>query len=79
MNKTVLITGADTGMTVHPGWMRTNMGGSDAPLAADESAEGIFQLVAKEWKVEDPIYTRLSWQSSALVRRTEWTFPTNAS
>jgi NAD(P)-dependent dehydrogenase (short-subunit alcohol dehydrogenase family) len=43
-------------LAVHPGWMRTNMGGPEAALAPDESAEGIFQLAAREWKAEDPIY-----------------------
>jgi hypothetical protein len=32
------------------------MGGSEAALAPDKSAEGIFQLAAREWKAEDPIY-----------------------
>jgi NAD(P)-dependent dehydrogenase (short-subunit alcohol dehydrogenase family) len=43
-------------LAVHPGWMRTNMGGPDATLSADESAEGIFQLALREWKADDPIY-----------------------
>jgi hypothetical protein len=39
----------------HPGWMRTNMGGPDANLSPDESAEGIFQLALREWNADDPI------------------------
>ncbi len=43
-------------LAVHPGWMRTNMGGAEASLSPDESADGIFQLAAREWKADDPIY-----------------------
>ena len=43
-------------LAVHPGWMRTNMGGPNATIPPDESAEGIFQLALKEWKADDPIY-----------------------
>ena len=45
-----------TVLAVHPGWMRTNMGGPNATISPDESAEAIFQLAMKEWKVDDPIY-----------------------
>jgi NAD(P)-dependent dehydrogenase (short-subunit alcohol dehydrogenase family) len=30
---------------VHPGWLRTDMGGREATLAPDESAERIFQII----------------------------------
>jgi NAD(P)-dependent dehydrogenase (short-subunit alcohol dehydrogenase family) len=43
-------------LTIHPGWMRTNMGGPHATLDAAESADGIFQLTAREWSTDDPIY-----------------------
>lgn len=33
-------------VVVHPGWVRTDMGGSSAPLGVEESAEGIRRLVA---------------------------------
>ncbi len=36
--------------------MRTNMGGPDAVLDPDESAEGIFQLAIRKWNADDPIY-----------------------
>ncbi|MCX6058672.1 MAG: SDR family oxidoreductase [Chloroflexi bacterium] len=43
-------------LAVHPGWMRTDMGGADADITADEAAEGIFNLAIKKWDLDDQIY-----------------------
>nr|AEE63240.1 unknown [Dendroctonus ponderosae] len=32
---------------VHPGWVKTDMGGSNAPMSVEESSRGIVQLMAK--------------------------------
>jgi NAD(P)-dependent dehydrogenase (short-subunit alcohol dehydrogenase family) len=43
-------------LAVHPGWMRTDMGGSEADIHPDQAAAGIFTLAMKPWQVDDAIY-----------------------
>ena len=43
-------------LAVHPGWMRTDMGGTEADIHADEAADGIFNLAVKKWNLDDEIY-----------------------
>lgn len=40
-------------LAVHPGWMRTDMGGASAPLSAAESALGIIDLIEGTTVVPD--------------------------
>jgi NAD(P)-dependent dehydrogenase (short-subunit alcohol dehydrogenase family) len=51
-------------LAIHPGWMRTNMGGPNADIHPDQSAEGIFKLATREWTPGDMIY--LDYQGNAL-------------
>lgn len=43
-------------LAVHPGWMRTDMGGADADIHPDEAADGIFELTTRVWESDEPIY-----------------------
>lgn len=44
----IRLTGNITVSSVHPGWIKTDMGGTDADLTPEESAEDILKLVSSK-------------------------------
>ena len=43
-------------LAIHPGWVKTDMGGKEAPILPDESAKKVYDLIIKKWDMSDPIY-----------------------
>ena len=43
-------------LAVHPGWMRTRMGGEDAKYDTEESARAILALSEREWSMDGPVF-----------------------
>ncbi len=43
-------------LALHPGWMRTEMGGAKADITPEEAAEGIFKLTQKKWSLDERMY-----------------------
>lgn len=43
-------------LAIHPGWMRTSMGGMEAPREPEDSARSILALTRRSWAMDDPIF-----------------------
>lgn len=67
--RTAAFTLAEKGISLlvlHPGWVKTDMGGEQAPVSPEDSAEGLFKVitgagVAKELRFLDFTGKRLEW------------------
>ncbi|KAA0714939.1 L-xylulose reductase [Triplophysa tibetana] len=51
-------------MALHPGWVQTEMGGSEAPLTAAESVKGMLEVIAN--LTEKETGTLLDWKGNSI-------------
>ncbi len=51
-------------LALHPGWVRTDMGGANAPLSVAQSASGLLQVIERQHGT--PVCTFLDYQGEAL-------------
>jgi NAD(P)-dependent dehydrogenase (short-subunit alcohol dehydrogenase family) len=53
-------------LVLHPGWVRTDMGGAEAPIPPAASAARLCALMLKKWRPGDPLFFDLEG------RRMKW-------
>jgi NAD(P)-dependent dehydrogenase (short-subunit alcohol dehydrogenase family) len=43
-------------LAIHPGWLKTDMGGPGAQVAAGDSARAVADLALRDWPADAPVY-----------------------
>jgi len=51
---------------VHPGWVKTDMGGAEAPLSIEESASDIVKLTNSPFKVDEKLNAKLVYKNEVI-------------
>ncbi len=51
-------------LCIHPGWVRTKMGGKDADLSPEESASSVLKQILADHKIDGPMY--IDWNGNEM-------------